>query len=135
VLGAVFPPDLGPTPVEGIEILKPCRCSGGVQPRELVGRRRHPVGHGRLVRAAGCGAVSSIVATRGAGANGRSPWHRRCVVAMGALSRVLAAEPGAAAGIGIAGSSLLLAGSALLALWIRVIVDRHVDSGKQPSPV
>jgi hypothetical protein len=56
-------------------------------------------------------------------------------VAMGARSRVLAAEPGAAAGIGIAGSALLLAGSALLALRIRVIVDRHVDSGKQPSPV
>jgi hypothetical protein len=31
----VFPPDLGPTPVEGMEITKPCRCSGGVQPREL----------------------------------------------------------------------------------------------------
>ena len=52
------------------------------------------------------------------------------VVAMGALSRVPGRRAGGGGGISIAGSALLLAGSALLALRIRVIVDRHVDSGK-----
>lgn len=54
------------------------------------------------------------------------------IVATGALSRALAAEPGPAAGLGVAGSALLLATSALLARRILLVVGRHSAGREQP---
>ncbi|QGG94113.1 hypothetical protein [Actinomarinicola tropica] len=54
------------------------------------------------------------------------------VAATGALSRALAARPGPATGLAVAGSAVLLAASASLALRILVVVGRR-GTGRERS--
>ena len=54
------------------------------------------------------------------------------ILASGALSRTLTAEPGPAAGLGVAASALLLAISGSLALRILVVAERHAAGRTEP---
>ena len=54
------------------------------------------------------------------------------VVAAGALSRALAARPGAATGLAVAASALIVAAATLLALRILVVVGRYPAGGTAP---
>ena len=56
------------------------------------------------------------------------------IAATGTLSRALAAEPGAGAGLTVAASALIVAASGLLALRILLVVGRQAAPGEQPRP-
>ena len=56
------------------------------------------------------------------------------VAATGTLSRALAADPGAGAGLAVAASALIVATSGFLALRILLVVGRQAPRGNQPRP-
>jgi hypothetical protein len=53
------------------------------------------------------------------------------VVSAGALSKALAAEPGAGAGLGVAGSGLLVTTSTLLAVRILLVTGRGISGAER----
>jgi hypothetical protein len=56
------------------------------------------------------------------------------ILATGALSKALTAEPGPATGLAVAGSALLLLASGSLALRILVVVARHAAAADRQRP-